>query len=187
MAIESLEKFRIEGEVAPLVAPIQPKSEKLRIIAFDQSLSDTGWALIQGNEILEVGNIRPKTELTGHAGNLEKAEILHYEACCLFDRLNGYAYPKLVIELPPVGNRMMRPESSLLAALAVRLAYPIIDGCVMVGAQKAKKRITGTANATKKMVREGVLALNPAVSELPIKNEAIYDALALAWTASEEI
>ena len=82
---------------------------------------------------------------------------------------------------------MARPESSLVSATALRIAANEMSvGIRMVGAQRAKKVITGNGNAKKPEVRARLLELVPGLDKLKPLNEGVIDAVALAYTAVRE-
>lgn len=153
------------------------------ILAFDQSLANTGWALISGGKVTETGNIKTVKEDKGHEDNLKRALIV-------FNRVNSLIFKtvpdRIVHETPPVGSRMVRPESSLITALSIRVAAQLEDVPVtMVGAQKAKKRWTGSARAEKSEVKEALLSLHPYLATLKPMNQGVSDAIAIGLLAME--
>lgn len=161
-----------------------------RILALDQSIANTGWAVIeQGGRVSAQGNLKTEPTTTAksrsHEDLLQRASILFNEFVLLMQEVA----PDLVVhEMPPAGGRMRGGgESSLVTANAVRnaataLAIPVR----MESAQRAKKRWTGNGNAEKKMVKEALLRLEPSLADRKPMNEAIYDAIAVGWLASEE-
>lgn len=104
------------------------------VLAFDQSLSHTGWVLtVLHNtgraEVLDRGTFK-MTDIVekGHEGSLLRGVQLQ----TLLSHSRNDVVDDVVYETPPV--RGYRIESSLLAALAVRVVYP---GAVGVQRQRA--------------------------------------------------
>lgn len=164
-------------EPASLLIPDVP----LDILSFDQALANTGWVWIVhkggGEYMLQTGMlIPPEMNVKGNELSLRRGNWL-------FDQIFWMVIegsPDVVLhEEPPVARgRMSRPESSLLAALAIRNAAG--PKAVAVSAQKAKKRFAGDPNADKRLVRKGLLSVFPPAATLKPLNEHIIDALALA-------
>lgn len=189
MSLSDLKRFQVGA--SPLVSrfvtgpPMAVYPERM-LLAFDQSLANTGWALIEGVTIHKTGNIKTAPSAKGHEGNLSRA----WEVKVAVDELLEYLEPDFVVhELPPMPvPGMRRPESSLLAAAAVQFAargagVPMLP---MVSAQAAKMRWAGDSNADKKRVRESIQRLDPAVRVIKPMNEATYDAIAVGWFAAEQ-
>lgn len=172
-------------EAEEAIGPVQPRFPG-RILAFDQSLANTGWALIERTGgVSATGNLKTDpTESKGHEDTLQRGSILYGRYRSLIESLG----PDLVVhEMPPVGGRMMRPESSLVSANALRNACLGLSVPVeMYGAQKAKKRWTGNGNAKKNEVKEALRRLDPTLASRKPMNEAIFDAIAIGWLACEE-
>jgi len=188
---KELERFRAGAEVESeaekaLPDPVRPVSNGRRILSFDQSLSNTGWAYIEQGRVVETGNIRTEKEDKGHEDNLNRGVAVYIEVEGLFERFEMGRDTLVVHETPPVGGRMMRPEASLVAATAIRIAaYRRWVPVAMVGAQRAKKRWTGNGNAKKGAVKEAVLRLHPYLKDLAPMNEAVIDAIAIGLLAAE--
>lgn len=156
----------------------------MRILSFDQALANTGWVLFEhdpddGLEPIRTGLLTTDTSDKGHLGSLCRAQDIHAQ---VLDLVFRFGVPGVVLhESPPVAGRMSRPESSLLAALAIRMAYG--DTTVeMVSGQRAKAIVAGNPKATKAEVRSGVLRRVPDLATLRPANEHTYDAAALAIT-----
>lgn len=187
-----LSKFRVDAEPTEEVVFEEPERYRFQgtVVAFDQSLSSTGWAkvkIIGGQAVVrEVGNIKTSAVAKGHEDNLQRAMLVHRQV------LQVMAMAKegdtlVVHETPPVGGRMSRPESSLLAALGIRLAAQSLGMPLhMVGAQRAKKLLTGNSNADKKEVRATIDRVFPIVATLKPRNDDTYDAIALALAGAKE-
>lgn len=179
--LDALKEFQREDD-ADDIGPVWHTTTDT-ILAFDQSLANTGWALISGGKVTEVGNIKTEDEATGHEGNLNRSLKVFAAVNQLIWRT---APDRIVHELPPVGSRMVRPESSLLSALAIWLAAYLDDlDVTMVGAQKAKKRWTGSARSSKAELKAALLELHPYLATLKPMNQAISDAIAVGLLSME--
>ena len=158
------------------------------MLTVDQSLGAAGWAYIEPDcTVVDTGTVKGVTDLTGHAGTLDKG-TQQYAA---FVGLIGVYKPGLVVhEMPPISNpkaKMARPESSLVSANALRNAASHYGVPVtMVGSQKAKHRFTGKRDADKKEVRAALESLDPGLATRKPMNEHIADGIALGWVALEE-
>lgn len=163
------------------------------VMAFDQSLSATGVVVlvndgVEGLRVLWAGTVRTKTTegLGGHEENLERAlDIRHRYTEVLNNR--WIKDMSVVHEMVPVGGPLRSPESSLLAAVALRIAAEDL-GCPLepsVAPKRHRKAICGNANAKKP---EAHRALTNLATLLPIggyslvTNEATRDALAIGLT-----
>lgn len=158
------------------------------ILAFDQSIAASGWAHLHGQggvlTIREVGMLPTEVSHKGHEGTLQRGATLHRLATPLILRIRPHC---IAHELPPVGGRMMRPESSLVAATAIRIAAAEYGVSVkMYGAQPVKKLLTGNGNADKKEVRAALDRLFPILVEMKPRNDNTYDAVGLAYKAAKE-
>lgn len=196
-----LTKFRADDyePAEPLLEPLMmlsPSKEIQKIISFDQALSETGYVVIQsladhGPPRFEAtGMLTATHDVKGHENTLLRASSLYLEAKGLI----AYHKPAMdnlplvvVHETPPTSaghGKMARPESSLLAALAIRVAAMECNCRVVMRArQKAYKRFTGSGNAEKKFMKE---ALTKLLDARGIKrpegpwNQHIIDALGIA-------
>lgn len=163
-----------------------------RLISFDQSLAHTGWVYleVEGHTatLMACGQRDSQISLKGHLASIERSASLCSEMEGVLRTICGPKDP-VIYEIPPVANRVQRPESSLLAAAAlywaagnVRRIQPFrVYG---VSAQKSKKIWTSNPNASKKLVREALFRWDPALKERNNKlSEHQIDALAngLAW------
>lgn len=98
----------------------------VRVVAFDQSLSNTGWVDFQmtSTGVLMVyrrGTIRSNVETKGHIGTMDKADSL--KRALMGESAPTYA--RIVGEVTPVmGHRL---ESSLLAGYVLRQVYPDVE------------------------------------------------------------
>lgn len=107
--------------------------------SLDQSLSRTGWVMVQvdssGVRVLDRGTLRISTELTSHEGTFDKAAKLEAQlavlsAVCIADAV--------LLERPAVHGQ--RTESSLLAAYVV---LQVDRGARMVSIQHARRILGG--------------------------------------------
>jgi hypothetical protein len=162
------------------------------LLSFDQSLAHTGWVYLDftypdanpeathGVVIRAHGDLKSPIKLDGHEANLERAVALIYEYRQVL--MNTMVF-NIVHELPPTANRMQRPESSLLAALALHYACDVdVYKVHMISAQKAKTIWTGNPNASKPMIKEHLLDWWPEL-EAERYSADVMDAIAngLAW------
>lgn len=172
----------------PVIEDFAAHAGKTRIMAVDQSLSATGmvWLAVGRRELTvhQTWTFRSEADedADGHEQNLQRAMNLGNQIHDVFREVyRNVTY--VAHEGPPVGGgRILRPESSLLAALALRHAaarweVPI---AAMVQPQTHKRVVCGNGNATKK---EEHAALAQLATSLPIlgyslvTNEATRDAL----------
>lgn len=189
-----LSRFRIDTKPKPTPPPIRPGLADGYVMAIDQSLSATGWVVLQvenGAAYVASANslflpLEPKGGLPalpkGHEGNLRRAVAIHQhltQAMALWKKEREGLV--VVHEHPPLGGRMMRPESSLLAAGAVRIAaaehgLPV----VMVDNQHSKALLAGARNVTKSEWHKGLILF--AIQGVHASNEGQRDALCLGIT-----
>lgn len=176
-SLADLKNFRTDGE-APPRPKIELPADHPAILAFDQSLSNTGWVDVRQGEIVGVGTIKTGSpaKAKGHLGSLIQASLLVKPIRSLLEERPGAT---VVIETPPVG-RLQRPESSLLAASVIYNETKMISTKI-VGAQRGKSFICGNGNAKKAEAHE---ALAERAKDIPgfdaISNEHQRDALLLA-------
>jgi Holliday junction resolvasome RuvABC endonuclease subunit len=192
-AMSDLSQFRIgEPDGSPMAPlPILDIRYRGRVLAFDQSLSNTGYVVLdtRGKNLelgpplfLATGMLKAKDDLKGHEKTLDRALDLFWE---IQDVCREWRPDAVVFETPPAGGRMSRPESSLLAAHTLRLAAVIENPfvkVVMMSRQKAAKRWTGNGNADKRVVRaalEEVLKVHSIRHVDGPRNEHVYDALSI--------
>jgi Holliday junction resolvasome RuvABC endonuclease subunit len=160
----------------------------MQVLAFDQALANTGWVFVDIGQVQQMGllswgTIRTTPRDKGHQGNIERGVEVQRAVARQIDAW----LPELVLyEQPPVARRgMARPESSLLAALAVNVACNLANVEVLgISGQQAKRTLTGFTNADKGHIR---LAIKERWPSLKVTNEHERDAWALAWHyASQE-
>lgn len=187
---EALANFRVGRQTEKPEWALKPLAPRWSgtILAVDQTLGASGWAYIEPDgTVYDTGTVRGHTDLTGHAGTLDKGTLLFAGFLGL---LEVYKPSLVVHETPPVskpGNKMMRPESSLVAANSLRNAAHHYGVPVkMIGSQKAKHRFTGQRDADKKQVRAALVSLDPRLATHKPMNEHIADGIALGWVALEE-
>jgi Holliday junction resolvasome RuvABC endonuclease subunit len=187
-----LSQFRIgEPDGSPMVPlDILDIRYKGKIIAFDQSLSNTGFVVLNSqNRFLQheivfekTGMLKAIDDLKGHEKTLDRGMDLFWE---IQDVCKAHRPDAVIFETPPAGGKMSRPESSLLAALTIRLAALIENPfvkLVMMSRQKAAKRWTGNGNADKKVVRaalEKLMEAHKITRPTGPWNEHVVDALSL--------
>ena len=162
-----------------------------RMLAFDQSLADGGWAYMvfgdDGVQVRRTGNIRTVADEKGHEGNLKRSvDFFH----AVEDLLREFDPELVAHESPPVANnKMARPESSLMSAEAIRISASLNDMPIyMVHSQRVKKHITGNGNAKKTLVAKMVKERMPELQTNkpgPL-NEGVYDAIGVGLTTALE-
>lgn len=165
------------------------------VLAFDQSLGNTGWVLLDcgsgGKPLVRlVGHITPAAnQAKSHEGTLLKAESIFPQIMQVIATAKQVGLQlRVAYETPPVGGKMMRPESSLLAALDVRLAARLQDvtDLHMVAAQSVKFRFTGQRDADKRVMHEVLYREHPGIRDLAPNNEHTRDALGIGLVAAEK-
>lgn len=172
--------------------PVLDIRRKGVLLAFDQSLSNTGYVVLDSQsphfmdtemKFMATGMLKARDDVKGHEKVLDRAMDLFWE---VQDVCRQWRPTWVTFETPPVGGRMSRPESSLLGAHSIRLAAIIENPfvkAVMVSRQKAAKRWTGNGNADKKVVRaalEALLVYHHIEKPEGPWNEHVVDALSLA-------
>lgn len=161
----------------------QPTVDDLAIghvLAFDQTLSNTGMAWVindkQGLRAIDCANLKPPPDdYKGHEGSIKKGLWLHSKFQRLRGECAGRNAQEIVYEQPPVMG--YRIESSLMAAMALRLAWPTAVG---IYNQHAKAIFLGPGQHTKADVKE---CINSYI--LPPRspwNEHVRDAVLLGLT-----
>lgn len=190
MDVQPLTRFR-EGDTkkapaGPFVPPTVLATEW--VLAFDQSVMATGWALLGAHrdghlQIVSAGSFLLPAENypSGHEGTLRRGMEVARRAEAVIVQQQAW-FPTIVHEAPPVGGRMARPESSLVAALAVRIAAERRGLSVaVVQNQHSKKVLTGSANAEKKVWHQALGHYSILGKDL-LTNEGRRDAACLALT-----
>lgn len=172
--------------------PFTPASS-ITILAFDQSMAKTGWALMSSEHpyVLMAGTLSTTAVETGYEGDFQRVVELHLDMTKIIRgnyHSHGFDNPTLVAhETPPVGNVIGGGRSSIMSACALRVAAA--EAWLpthMVGAQRAKARLTGKRDATKQEVGVAILEMWPHLSIMKPWNEAVRDAIAVGVVAIEE-
>lgn len=187
-AMDALSRFATTEEPGYVPAPLKPAPGGVHLLAFDQSLSDTGWVYLHHGtshtQILDAGNLKaPGTKEKGVSGTLVQGESMHFMVRSLMESKVGVS--RVAYETPATGPKMMRTEASLVAALGIRIAARERGLQVSQhGAQSGKKFVCGIPNAEKK-VAHAALARHFGTMEgyELITNEARRDALLVALVA----
>lgn len=166
---------------------------KANVLVVDQALANSGYAQVlmdpDGNKfsVTWTGTLTTEAISKGHEDTLLRGDSMYRQ----YRQTIGMIQPDVILhETPPVGGRMARPESSLVAASALRNAASSAMAhsvpVVMIGAQKAKKRITGNGNAKKPEVHAQLRLMLPTLAHKKPMNQHILDAVALAVVYAEE-
>jgi hypothetical protein len=135
-----------------------------QILCFDQSLSNSGWALVNTDDgtisVQDSGTIRPpalETKSKGFELTLTKSVMLARQLQELLNKLYG-RYEQVVIELPSIFG--YRTESSLVAAVTICVeldrmgeSMPVLvsrnsAGAVLCGDRHAPKSVSSNLVAT---------------------------------------
>lgn len=156
-------RFRDDGDTKVKAKPKEGsptfKPDDL-LLCVDQSLAKSGWILGRGDRVMVTTGVLAKGKdvtLDGLA-TFTRADDLFLEALALIKEIK----PMVVVhERPPVGGgRMVRPESSIMSAVAWRNAAKLCKvPTLMVARQKAAKLLTGNGNAKKAVVQSATRAL----------------------------
>jgi hypothetical protein len=169
-----------------------PTLDKLaygQVVAIDQSLTATGIvALLHDTSGLSVKYSTVvgtgPTDQGGYEDSLQRAMKMELMLEGVFGNFDGYW--RFVHEAPPVGGgKIMRPEASLLSAMAVRSALRNKgknDVDPMIRAQDHKKFVCGNGNADKKTHHKELMEMMVSFSlrdAHQITNEAKRDALSI--------
>jgi hypothetical protein len=152
------------------------------ILAFDQTLGHTGWALLRwrpdpGMEAFAQGSWPRGKAAPGFEGNFAHADLLAVDVDELLVRFPGYV-KHIVYEMPAV--RGHRTDSSLMAATAVSSVAAIRHiPHTIVNARHARKVLTGSADATKAEVKKVIERVIPNMKAQKPFNTNVSDAAAL--------
>lgn len=195
MKLDDLARFRVD-EAAPQAPEPRQSGYSGRILALDQTIAKTGWVCVEAQDgalvrILGQGQIKTEVPEVSHEGTLRRAVICADQYGALIDSflpmVQGAPFT-VVHEMPPVGAWLSRGESSLCAAVALRItmAKYIDVPVVMVAAQHAKKVVTDNGNAKKAEVKAALMRLVPFTATMGRFNQDVADALALAYTFARE-
>lgn len=187
-----------EGWRPPTVEDLRlPQYPEVRwVVAVDQSLRGCGVVLLSGSRVdraVQLG-VRLAQKVVTEPGEAGGHEDTLRRGVELYERLRAFlaqvrlltdgARLELVHEHPPIAaSRIRRPEASLLASLALRLAAK--DSATlqeMVSASTHKRYVCGDKHATKKIhhaaLRRVVADFGVGGMDL-ITNEDLRDALAV--------
>lgn len=143
-----------------------------KILAYDQTLTKTGYAYIDHSENglwAQTGMLTQFTDDAGHMGSIDKFKMLHES---LADSHWADTFIPTIFETPPVQG--YRIESSLMAAAAICLVYP---NAIPISNQHAKSVIVANHMATKAQV--GAAVNNLVTDHLGPWNEHTRDAVML--------
>lgn len=159
---------------------------KGRILAADPSLANFGWVVIDSAKGLDPesrGCLQSAHALEGNEANLKRAlELTDH----LTNLLANIHVDVVVHEMPASRNTLQRPESALLASMALRVAAKANKRYVtMVSANRAKSVVAGYSRADKKRVRNCIRERYPHLISAGW-NEHIYDAYAIGLTYIHE-
>ncbi|MNQ36612.1 Crossover junction endodeoxyribonuclease RuvC [compost metagenome] len=162
-----------------------------KILAFDPSLASTGWAVLDGREVIAMGKIVTDPKYT----EMVRMDEIYKEvqALCL-----EYKPDVVVMEDQYMGPN---PQTSLMLG---RVRGVAMIACYRAGANvfvyapsEIKKVVTGKGNAKKEAVQQGVINLfsNSEIVQQAFvdgvktsgkkKNDDISDALGIAYTHIE--
>jgi hypothetical protein len=166
-----------------------------KVLAFDQSLRGCSVVAMSaktgtysGHHTLNVFAVKTfktnEVEADGHEGTLQQYVALEMKIAQWMTQQNFSTDWQVVHETPPVGGGLMaRPESSLLAAAAVRTATRGYCLRPMIGRQKHAKLICGNGNAKKTehhaALKQSAIDLNISGFE-KVTNEGLRDACSIA-------
>lgn len=200
--LEALSRRRLQKIKDVWIPPTRADFQPGFVLAFDQSLAATGFVVLEGRldrydrvELTILGAEVLKTVDSaegkgGHAENLRRARDQYHAYFTLLKSFSIYRRRAVVAhEAPPDGGgRIMRPESSLLAALSLEIATEEAGflGGITVASATHRKLVCGRGNVTKKVAHEGLALWAPALVNgytKHITNEALRDALSVALVA----
>jgi Holliday junction resolvasome RuvABC endonuclease subunit len=179
---------QLAGRVSEPWSPPDPDDfiEGVRVLAFDGSLSATGWACIErAGSLIRVdghGTLHITSELTGYRGTYEKASRLQgqmMEVVLEQQWLLSITGMRVIAwEAPPMHGR--RTESTLIAGY---LAYEISGGDgIPVTANHASKVLAGNGNHDKREITLAVARYVPEVLNRGWGDQNARDALAVGLT-----
>ncbi len=160
-----------------------------RILAFDQTLTNTGWVLFEayGDEIqiLRKGTLKCQTTLNSHESLLDKADQLEIHLYRLTERVSPLVTHDfmVVMERPAVAG--FRTESSLMAAREVARMCDSMNWPWTMVANNTMKKFLGLKTKSKKSEVRDALMKRVDVSSREW-NEHSRDALALGLTYVEK-
>lgn len=207
MTVTDLTRFRTvgggrDGDGAPVALKPKVKKDAFGIIlAFDQALAKTGWALLRlsGRERLVLRTGMCKTDPTDEKGFEDSFRRGVFLVQQLRPVMGGVVTPgtepmfkpDLVAHEMPVAMGSMASrnrEGSIVAAMAVRIvADEVFLPLVMMNRQHVYKELGLPARATKREVADYVRSLMPDLGYRGVGplNEDTFDAIALALVVAE--
>jgi Holliday junction resolvasome RuvABC endonuclease subunit len=152
------------------------------LLLVDQSLASSGVVCMSFGSTTTLRywlTLKSLIALDGPVPSLDRAAQLSTEFSKLI-QFSSCHLDGIVYETPPLSmNGLQRPESSLLAAAALRIAaHQSYLPAYAISANRAKNLITGNSNAKKKDVREVLLNQFPFLQNHRL-NEHQIDACAL--------
>ena len=183
---------KTKAKVVP--APLKPVTEWYpNVLAFDQSLSSTGWAWLYEGVPFKTGMVTTVPLLDpGFEDSFQRGILLSkgmLEVVSLLDNAIPGIPLLIAHEMPIKPNPRMKTrnrEAGIVAAMAVRFAATLaIHEVMMLNAQDVRKVLCGAAMATKDQVREAVKRTVTVNQSLQYLNEHTYDAMAIAIVAAE--
>lgn len=169
------------------------------VLGIDQSLANTGWALLSFRDghrprLEDYGTIvtKPSDTLTSYADSLARGEEIYTAVRGLMQESLVLSWEGITVvhETPAIdtltGHRPAKIEGGPIAAMVVRTAALecAVDSVHMVHAQHAKRVVVGTARADKGDVKKAVLEALDNPPKPHRVNEHVCDAIALALTAA---
>jgi len=156
-----------------------------QVLCFDQTLTNTGVALVINDEqclrALNCTNLVQKPTAKGHEGSIQKGMMLRQA----FEDVRGTIFfqsDEIVYEQPPVMG--YRIESSLMAAFALRLVWPQAEG---IYNQHAKAIFLGPGSKEKSDVKAAMNSLIPNFNRTGAWNEHVRDAVMLGLTYLHDV
>ena len=168
----------------PLRAVLRSRTDFLdsrsRLLAFDQSFSATGWALLEFTSeqviVRQAGTIKTASTLTGAREDLHRAEQVEDEVDVLMQII---AFNDVAVEMPLKGGQIRNPEVSLMAAQAIRsVARRHGYNPHIVPPKTWKKMATANANLKDKRIAHRAVAGWPWVVDFALAtNESQRDAV----------
>lgn len=195
---DPLEKFRVDGEEPEERPEPEETFERLtapsfrRILAFDQSLANTGAAWVtgdsQGFNVIDTFMVRTSPEgKGGYEDSFRRGiDVVYPEVQALMDRVQ----PHIVVhEMPAVNPRFSQnSEGTIIVCTVIRIAARHRNApVVMVNNQHMKKVLTGSAKVEKHDVRDAVKRHIPDCgAAMSYANDDTFDAVALAIVAGRE-
>lgn len=189
-----LTDFRIDGDTPP-ARPLPTLNRRLKVLAFDQAMRNTGYVLLDGRGqtpvISQARTLRTvANEQTGWRSTYIAQETMAFQ---IADVIRDHADVDLIVHESPPSARMARADSVLLAGLSVRLMARMFAPGVpvwMIGKQKAANILIGNPQAEKKMIKKTFQRIVDTTANTWVAgiteiagntyNEHQYDALALA-------